>query len=69
MDRYSPGAQPRSESEVQTNERWPLGDYRVTVQVTDADGKLVSAEAEFLGNSFALGGAVDVFFGVSGLLE
>lgn len=30
--------------ELPTSERWPLGDYRVRVEVTDAAGKLVTTE-------------------------
>lgn len=30
-----------------TSERWPLGDYRVRIEVYDADGKLVTKEVPF----------------------
>jgi GWxTD domain-containing protein len=33
--------------ELPTSERWPLGDYRVRVDVMDADGKLISTDVPF----------------------
>ena len=33
--------------EVPTNERWPVGKYRVRVDVTDAQDRLVTTQAEF----------------------
>ena len=33
--------------EVPTNERWPVGDYRVRVEVTDAEDRLVTTNVEF----------------------
>jgi len=33
--------------EVPTNERWPVGEYRVLVEVTDAEDRLVTTQVEF----------------------
>ena len=33
--------------ELPTSERWPLGEYRVRVEVTDAEGKLISTDVPF----------------------
>ena len=33
--------------ELTTSERWPLGEYRVRVEVTDAEGKLISTDVPF----------------------
>ena len=33
--------------EVLTNERWPVGDYRVRVEVTDAGERLVTTQVGF----------------------